>query len=94
MAGVGTGQVPITDGMNSVPPENGGAASGMLATLQNTGQQMSLAIFFTIVILGLSASQELHLGARNTTHTQLATRLRPRLDGGKLRTTLVYGALS
>jgi hypothetical protein len=42
--------------MNSVPPENRGAASGMLATLQNTGQQMSLAIFFTVMIIGLSAS--------------------------------------
>jgi MFS family permease len=41
--------------MNSVPPENRGSASGMLATLQNTGQQVSMAIFFTIVILGLSA---------------------------------------
>ena len=40
--------------MNSVPPENRGSASGMLATLQNTGQQMSLAIFFTVVILGLA----------------------------------------
>jgi len=41
--------------MNSVPAENRGVASGMLATLQNTGQQISMAIFFTIVILGLSA---------------------------------------
>jgi MFS family permease len=41
--------------MNSVPAENRGAASGMLATLQNTGQQMSLAIFFTVVILGLAS---------------------------------------
>lgn len=41
--------------MNSVPPQNRGAASGMLATLQNTGQQMSLAIFFTVVIVGLAA---------------------------------------
>ena len=41
--------------MNSVPPENRGSASGMLATLQNTGQQVSMALFFTIVILGLSA---------------------------------------
>lgn len=40
--------------MNSVPPENRGAASGMLATLQNSGQQLSMAIFFTIVILSLS----------------------------------------
>jgi MFS family permease len=41
--------------MNSVPPENRGAASGMLATLQNSGQQMSLAIFFTVVIVGLAS---------------------------------------
>jgi hypothetical protein len=41
--------------MNSVPAEDRGAASGMLATLQNTGQQLSLALFFTVVILGLSA---------------------------------------
>jgi MFS family permease len=40
--------------MNSVPAENRGAASGMLATLQNAGQQLSLAIFFTIIIVGLS----------------------------------------
>jgi len=40
--------------MNSVPAENRGAASGMLATLQNAGQQVSMAIFFTIVIVGLS----------------------------------------
>jgi MFS family permease len=41
--------------MNSVPPENRGAAGGMLATLQNAGQQVSMAIFFTIIIVGLSA---------------------------------------
>jgi len=42
--------------MNSVPPENRGAASGMRATLQNTGQTISLAIFFTVIITGLSGS--------------------------------------
>jgi MFS family permease len=40
--------------MNAVPPEHRGAASGMRATLQNTGQTISLAIFFTIIITGLS----------------------------------------
>ncbi len=40
--------------MNSVPAENRGAASGMLATLQNIGQQTSMALFFTILVLGLS----------------------------------------
>jgi EmrB/QacA subfamily drug resistance transporter len=42
--------------MNAVPPEHRGAASGMRATLQNTGQTISLAIFFTIIITGLSSS--------------------------------------
>ncbi|QIW24550.1 MFS transporter [Sulfolobus sp. S-194] len=42
--------------MNSVPPQHRGAASGMRATLQNTGQTMSIAIFFTIVIISLTAS--------------------------------------
>jgi MFS family permease len=42
--------------MNAVPPEHRGAASGMRATLQNTGQTVSLAIFFTIIVAGLSTS--------------------------------------
>jgi len=42
--------------MNSVPPDDRGAASGMRATLQNTGQTVSLAIFFTVIITGLSNS--------------------------------------
>jgi hypothetical protein len=40
--------------MNSVPAEQRGAASGMATTLQNTGMQLSMAMFFTIVILGIS----------------------------------------
>ncbi len=59
MMGIGSGMFasPNTASiMNSVPPENRGAASGMRATLQNTGSTASLAIFFTIVILSLSAS--------------------------------------
>ena len=42
--------------MNSVPPEHRGAASGMRATLQNTGQTVSIAVFFTVIITGLSSS--------------------------------------
>jgi len=42
--------------MNSVPADDRGAASGMRATLQNTGQTVSLAIFFTVIITGLSNS--------------------------------------
>jgi MFS family permease len=48
--------------MNSVPAENRGAASGMLATLQNAGQQISMAIFFTIVIIGLSTGLTASVG--------------------------------
>ncbi|MFI5419942.1 MAG: MFS transporter [Nitrososphaerales archaeon] len=42
--------------MNSLPPEHRGVGSGMRATLQNVGQTMSLAVFFTIVLGALSAS--------------------------------------
>lgn len=42
--------------MNAVPKEYRGAASGMRATLQNAGQTISIAIFFTIIIGGLSTS--------------------------------------
>ena len=42
--------------MNSVPPEHRGAASGMRATLQNSGQTISQALFFTIIIAALSTN--------------------------------------
>ena len=42
--------------MNSVPPEHRGAASGMRAAIQNSAQTISLAIFFTIIIVSLSGS--------------------------------------
>ncbi|HEV2389874.1 MAG TPA: hypothetical protein VGS04_04035, partial [Nitrososphaerales archaeon] len=42
--------------MNSVPPETRGAASGMRATVQNTGMTASTAIFFSIVLVALGAS--------------------------------------
>ncbi len=40
--------------MNSVPPQDRGVGSGMRATLQNVGQTMSLAVFFTIVLGALA----------------------------------------
>ena len=42
--------------MNSLPPEHRGAGSGMNATFQNSAQVLSIGIFFTLVIIGLSAS--------------------------------------
>lgn len=42
--------------MNSVPARVRGAASGMRATFQNTGTPLSLGVFFTLMVIGLSAS--------------------------------------
>ena len=42
--------------MNSVPAEHRGAASGMRATIQNSAMTISQAVFFTIIIVSLSAS--------------------------------------
>lgn len=44
--------------MNSVPPEERGAASGMRATFMNISLILSMAVFFTLLIVGLSV----HLG--------------------------------
>jgi EmrB/QacA subfamily drug resistance transporter len=53
--------------MNAVPPEQRGVASGMRATLQNVGQTVSLAIFFTIVIVSFSTSLPAALSSSLTT---------------------------
>ncbi|MDG7044050.1 MAG: MFS transporter [Nitrososphaerota archaeon] len=42
--------------MNSVPPEQRGAASGMRSTLQNAGMTASLGMFFVIIIIWLAGS--------------------------------------
>jgi len=42
--------------MNSVPAEHRGAASGMRATIQNSAMTISMAVFFTIIIVSLSGS--------------------------------------
>lgn len=42
--------------MNSCPAEHRGAASGMRSTLQNCGQTISQAIFFSIIIISLNAT--------------------------------------
>jgi len=49
--------------MNSVPTDERGIASGMRSTLTNTGQTISLGIFFTIVILGLAATLPAQISA-------------------------------
>jgi MFS family permease len=42
--------------MNSVPARQRGAASGMLATFQNSGMVLSIGIFFSLMITGLSST--------------------------------------
>ena len=41
--------------MNSVPPQQRGAASGMMATFQNSGFVLSIGIFFSLMIAGLAS---------------------------------------
>jgi MFS family permease len=42
--------------MNSLPPEHRGAGSGMNTTFQNSAQVVSIGIFFSLMIIGLSSS--------------------------------------
>src|ERR1022692_2836178 len=42
--------------MNSVPARQRGAASGMLATFQNSGFVLSIGIFFSLMIAGLASA--------------------------------------
>jgi MFS family permease len=42
--------------MNSLPPEHRGAGAGMNTTFQNSAQVLSIGIFFTLLIAGLSST--------------------------------------
>jgi MFS family permease len=56
-AGMGLFSAPNAAGiMNSVPREQRGAASGMLATFQNSGFVLSIGVFFSLMIAGLAAT--------------------------------------
>ena len=52
--------------MNSLPPEDRGAGGGMNQTFQNSAQVLSVGVFFTLMILGLSTHlpQTLSAGLR------------------------------
>jgi MFS family permease len=47
--------------MNSLPADRRGVGAGMSATFQNSAMVLSIGIFFTLIILGLSASLPSHL---------------------------------
>jgi MFS family permease len=56
-AGMGLFSAPNAAGiMNSVPRHQRGAASGMLATFQNSGFVLSIGVFFSLMIAGLASS--------------------------------------
>jgi MFS family permease len=42
--------------MNSLPPSDRGAGGGMNQTFQNSAQVLSMGVFFTLMVIGLSAS--------------------------------------
>jgi len=54
--------------MNSVPARNRGVASGMRATMQAVGLPLSIGIFFSLMVVGLSASVPHTMFAGLTSH--------------------------
>jgi MFS family permease len=50
--------------MNSLPPWRRGIGSGIASTFQNSGQVLSIGIYFSLMVIGLSAKlpQALHAG--------------------------------
>jgi len=42
--------------MNAVPPEDRGVTSGMMSTLMNSGFVLSMGMFFTIIVVGLTSA--------------------------------------
>jgi len=54
--------------MNSLPAERRGVGAGMSATFQNSAMVLSIGIFFSLIILGLSSSLPGHLFTGLTTH--------------------------
>jgi MFS family permease len=49
--------------MNSLPPGQRGVGSGMSATFQNSAMVLSIGVFFSLMVLGLSAGLPGHLDA-------------------------------
>jgi MFS family permease len=61
-AGMGLFASPNRAGiMNSLPAQRRGVGAGMSATFQNSSMVLSIGIFFSLIILGLSSSLSTHL---------------------------------
>jgi MFS family permease len=54
--------------MNSLPPQHRGAGSGMNTTFQNSAQVLSIGIFFSLMIVGLTSSLPESLSAGLMAH--------------------------
>ena len=55
--GMGMFAAPNSAGiMNSVPPDQRGVAAGMQSTFQNAGMNLSIGLFFSLIVVGLSNS--------------------------------------
>jgi len=54
--------------MNSLPRDQRGAGSGMVMTFQNTGMVLSIGLYFTLIVIGLSGSLAAALLRGLTTH--------------------------
>ena len=64
--------------MNSLPPAQRGAGAGMLATFMNTASVLSIGVFFTLMIVGLSA------GLPHTLQTGLVAHGVPATDASRV----------
>jgi MFS family permease len=47
--------------MNSLPADQRGAGAGMMTTFQNAATVLSIGVFFTVIIIGISATLPSHL---------------------------------
>ncbi|MBA8989269.1 EmrB/QacA subfamily drug resistance transporter [Curtobacterium pusillum] len=59
LSGIGSGMFGAPNRsaiMNSVPKNQRGAASGMAGTVQNAGTSLSIGIFFSLMVVGLSST--------------------------------------
>ncbi|HLI59346.1 MAG TPA: MFS transporter [Solirubrobacteraceae bacterium] len=54
--------------MNSLPPDQRGAGGGMVATFMNSGMVLSIGIFFSLMIIGLSGTLHDSLLVNLTAH--------------------------
>ena len=77
--------------MNSLPPDQRGQGSGMSTTFQNSAMVLSIGIFFTLIITGLSAHLPATL-ARGLTAQGVPAAAAARVGRPAARPATVFGA--